>query len=235
MPSTRTEAVTVDDGTFDMDLWIPDAGHGPGLVLVQEIFGVGPYIRAVAERLVALGYVVGAPDLFWREVPHWQGDHDEAGMAQSMELAMKVVPELALGDCLTSLSSLSGLDEVDGQPGIIGFCFGGSMAWAAAIHDDPSVAVSYYGSNVPSMLDDIDRITCPVLLHFGENDAFLPIEGVRNVEATVADRADIEVHVHVGAGHAFDNHEAPMFHQPRAAAEAWKQTTTFLNRHLPVR
>ncbi len=61
-----------------------------------------------------------------------------------------------------------------------------------------------------------------------------PIEGARAVEAAVADQADMEVHVHPGAGHAFDNHEAPMFYQPEAAKEAWRQTTAFLNRHLPV-
>lgn len=234
MPTTRTESVPVSDGSFDLLLSLPETGHGPGLVLVQEIFGVGPYIRAVAERLAGLGYVVGAPDMFWRQQPHWEAHHDEAGLTRSMELAMKTLPEQAIGDCLASLASIAALDEVDGQPGVIGFCFGGSMAWATAIHGDPSAAVSYYGSNVPSMLDEIDQIRCPVLLHFGDNDAFLPLEGVREVQTAVANRADIEVHVHAGAGHAFDNHEAPMFHHPEAAAEAWNQTAAFLNRHLPV-
>ena len=245
MPSTRefTQAagswppsvtVTVPDGSFDLALCVPDAGHGPGLVLVQEIFGVGPFIRAIAERLAGLGYVVGAPDMFWREEPHFNGEHTEAGMARSIEVAMKTVPEKAVGDCLASLASLAALDEVDGQPGVMGFCFGGSMAWATAIYGDPSVAVSYYGSEVPSMLGDVDQITCPVLLHFGEDDAFLPVEGARRVEAAVAGRADIEAHIHPGAGHAFANHEAPMFHQPEVAAEAWVQTTAFLSRHLPV-
>ncbi len=235
MSSTRTERITVDDGAFDLHLWVPDTGRGPGIVLIQEIFGVGSYIRAVGDRLATMGYVVGAPDMFWREHRNWQADHTEAGMAAAMELARKVEPQKAVGDCLASLAAVDGLDEVGpGRPGIIGFCFGGTMAWATAIHDDPSVAVSYYGSQVPSMLDQLDQIRCPVLLHFGEEDAFLPIEGVRAVEAAVADRADIEIHVHPGAGHAFDNHEAPMFHQPEAAATAWNQTTAFLNRHLPV-
>lgn len=234
MTSTRTEPVTVTDGTFDLALWVPDAGHGPGLVLIQEIFGVGEYIRAVGERLAELGYVVGAPDMFWRVQPHWEGEHTEAGMAESVELAMKTVPEQAVGDCLTSLAALANCDEVDGQPGVIGFCFGGSMAWATAMYGNPSVAVSYYGSNVPSMLDDIDKISCPVLLHFGDRDAFLPIEGIRKVEARAADRPDIEVQVHAGAGHAFDNHTAPMFTQPEPAAAAWTETTAFLSRHLPV-
>jgi carboxymethylenebutenolidase len=72
-------------------------------------------------------------------------------------------------------------------------------------------------------------------VHFGEDDTFLPVAGARALESAVADRADITVHIHAGAGHAFDNHEAAMFHHPEASAEAWDQTTAFLNRHLPAR
>ena len=75
MATTRTDTVTVDDGTFDLHVWVPEAGHGPGLLLLQEIFGVGAYLRAVAERLVALGYVVGAPDVFWRIERNWASSH----------------------------------------------------------------------------------------------------------------------------------------------------------------
>lgn len=235
MTTQRVESVEVDDGAFDLHLWAPDVGHGPGLVLAQEIFGVGDYIRAVADRLAALGYVVGAPDLFWRQHRNWQATHDEAGLVGSMELIGQVDPQKAVQDVVASLERLRGLDDVDGSPGIIGFCFGGTMAWAAASEGDPQMAVSYYGSGVPSMLDALDSIRCPVLLHFGDNDPYLPLEGVREVEAAVAQRPDIEVHVHAGAGHAFDNHEAAMFHQPEAAAVAWAQTTAFLHRHLPAR
>ena len=67
-------------GSMTMPVWIPDSGGGPAILLIQEIFGVGPYIRAVGERLAAAGYVVGAPDLFWRFAPGWDAGHDEAGL-----------------------------------------------------------------------------------------------------------------------------------------------------------
>lgn len=235
MPTSRTDEVTVDDGRFDLHVWLPEAGQGPGLVLVQEIFGVGEYIRAVGERLAALGYVVGAPDMFWRQQRNWQPLNTEEGMADSLRIASQIDPQQAVGDVLASLERLGQLDEVTGTPAVIGFCFGGTMSWAAAIHGQPALAVSYYGSGVPSMLDELDSIMCPVLLHFGGNDAFIPAEGVQQVERAVAGRADIEIHVHQGAGHAFDNFTSSMFSQPQPAAEAWAQTTAFLSRHLPVR
>ncbi|HEY4377775.1 MAG TPA: dienelactone hydrolase family protein, partial [Acidimicrobiales bacterium] len=98
MTETRTDTVTVDDGSFDLHLWIPAAGQGPGLVLYQEIFGVGGYIRSVADRLCDLGYVVGAPDLFWRQQPNWAPAPDEAGMAASMQLVGSVDPAKAVAD-----------------------------------------------------------------------------------------------------------------------------------------
>ncbi|MCU1453821.1 MAG: Carboxymethylenebutenolidase [Acidimicrobiales bacterium] len=235
MITTRTETVTVDDGSFDLHLWLPEAGHGPGLALYQEIFGVGSYIVAVAERLAQLGYVVAAPDLFWRQQPGWVADHDEAGLAASFEIVVTVDLDRAVSDSVASLERLAERDEVDGRPGAIGFCFGGTMAWRVATDGTPACAVSYYGSGVAEALDRADAVTCPVLLHFGSADAFIPAADIDRVVAAAAERPDIEAVVHAGAGHAFDNHEAPTFHDPDAAAAAWNTTVAFLARHLPVR
>lgn len=231
---TRTDAVEVAGGRFDLHVWLPAAGHGPGLLLLQEIFGVGPYIRAVAARLADLGYVVGAPDVFWRLRPGWAADHDEAGLAGSMELAGELDIAAAVADCVAALARLEATPEVDGRPGAIGFCLGGTLAWSVGVEGQPAVVVSYYGSGVPDGVDAIDAIACPTLLHFGGDDAFIPAEQVERVAAAVGARAGFELHVHEGAGHAFDNHEAPMFHQPEVAARAWAVTTDFLARHLPV-
>ena len=80
MPTTRTDQVVVDGGAFDLHVWLPESGTGPGVLLIQEIFGVGAYIRAVGERLATLGYVVGAPDVFWRIQPNWESDHTPEGV-----------------------------------------------------------------------------------------------------------------------------------------------------------
>ena len=80
----RVESVRTPDGPFDLTVWVPDGGSGPGLLLIQEIYGVSDYIRAVAGDLAGLGYVVAAPDLFWRLQPGYQAVHDDAGLASSL-------------------------------------------------------------------------------------------------------------------------------------------------------
>jgi carboxymethylenebutenolidase len=226
--------VPCDIGTMNMHVWIPESGAAsPGLVLFQEIFGVGSYIRSVAERLAAAGYVVGAPDMFWRFAPGWEQDHDEAGLAASFEAVGKLDMGSAVADGVAAVSTLSGLAEVSGTPGVIGYCLGGTLAWAAAVNGDPSVCVSYYGSGVASMIDQIDRVTCPTLFHFGNTDAFIPNEGVDAIGAAIAGRPGFVINVEA-AGHAFDNHESAMFYNESAAKAAWAKTMAFLGEHLPV-
>ena len=104
---------------------------------------------------------------------------------------------------------------------------GGLLTYHVAAATEPQVAVSYYGSNIASSLDLSGKITCPIIFHFGERDAYIPIEQVDQIRVAFADRDDAPVHVH-DAGHAFDNHEAPMFFEPEAAKAAWAITSDFL-------
>ncbi len=232
--STRTDQVDVADGSFDLHLCFPDAGRGPGLLLLQEIFGVGPYLRAVADRLAGLGYVVGAPDVFWRIERNWEADHSEEGLTASLSLMPSFDLALGVADCTAAFGHLAGLPELQGGAGVIGFCLGGLLTFQVARAADPAVAVSYYGSSIAAFLDGVDEIRCPIQLHFGEHDPYIPLEEVEQIRAALAGRADAEVRVQPGAGHAFDNHEAPVFHDPAAAAAAWALTSGFLGRHLPV-
>ncbi|MEZ5296708.1 MAG: dienelactone hydrolase family protein [Ilumatobacteraceae bacterium] len=81
--ASRTVPVPCDDaGSMPLHVWVPEGGSGPGILLIQEIFGVGPYIRAVAQRLADAGYVVGAPEVFWRFAPGWEAGHDQAGLGR---------------------------------------------------------------------------------------------------------------------------------------------------------
>jgi len=233
--SERTETVAVGDPGMAMDVWLPAGGRGPGILVIQEIFGVGPYIRAVAERLAAAGYVVGAPDVFWRFAPGWVAGHDEAGLTASMGQVANLDPQLAVADCVAAIDHLADLPEVDGarRPAVVGFCLGGTLAFGVAAADAPSVCVSYYGSGVPSMLDLLDAVDCPALFHFGRTDAFIPFEGVEALAAAIDGRPGLVLNVEE-AGHAFDNHESDMFYDESAAKAAWSKTMAFLEEHLPV-
>ena len=232
MTTVRTDQVTLDDGAMDLHLWIPDAGPGPGLLLIQEIFGVGAYVRAVAERLVDAGYTVGAPDVFWRFAPGWEAGHDQEGLAASMAKVANLDPQKAIGDCAAALDHLDTV-AAGGRPGVIGFCLGGTLGFGVAIVSDPSVCVSYYGSGVPDMIDRLGQVSCPTLFHFGNSDNYIPGEGVDRLAEAIGDRDDVVLNVE-HAGHAFDNHESEMFYDEAAARAAWAKTMAFLAEHLPT-
>ncbi|WP_370966947.1 dienelactone hydrolase family protein [Amycolatopsis sp. cg9] len=217
----------------DLPIWHPPSGRGPGLVLVQEIFGLDDYLRSVASDLAATGYVVAVPELFRRIAPGWSSTHDEAGVAASMQVAASFDPELGRADVLAAMAHLRSLPTVTGGAGLLGFCLGGSLAFAAAAEGDPDTVVSFYGSTVPSSIGELSRVTCPIQFHFGGKDPYIPRSDVAVVEAAVATHPGAEIHVQEEAGHAFHNHVAPMFHHPEAAARAWDLTTEFLRRTLP--
>ncbi|GAC1365726.1 MAG: dienelactone hydrolase family protein [Acidimicrobiales bacterium] len=228
--------IAPDGGTFDGDVVLPEGSSGPGILLLQEIFGVGAYIRAVADRLAALGYVVMMPDAFWRVERRVALPHDEAGLGKAFEYAGTFAARFDEGidDLGAALNHLRGMREVRHGAGVMGFCLGGRLAWSVASRFDPDVAVSYYGSGIADALGELDAITCPTLLHYGTADPYIPRDQIDRIAAAVEGKPGFEVMLHEGAGHAFDNHEAAMFHQAEPAAAAWKATVAFLGQHLPA-
>lgn len=235
MTTLRTDKVAcADAGNMDMHVWIPDGGGTAAVLLIQEIFGVGPYIRAIAERLAEAGYVVGAPDVFWRFARNWESDHSESGLGASIEKVQQLDFPTATQDCVTALAQLRGIAGGPLEPAVLGFCLGGTLAFAVAAAATPSCCVSYYGSGVPSMLGMLDSVTCPTIFHFGNSDAFIPNDGVEALNTAIAGREGFVLNVE-NAGHAFDNHEADMFYNESAARAAWAKTMAFLGLYLPAR
>jgi carboxymethylenebutenolidase len=233
--TTREQTIEIPDGELGAHLAIPAAGRGPGIVLLHEIFGVGDYIRDAAARLAEAGYVVLAPDLFWRTQPGLELPQTDEGQAAGMQAAQQLDFAAAVGDAIAAIALLRSMPEVDGERvGVMGFCLGGTLAYQVAVHGTPDVAVVYYGSGIPGALGDADRIECPTIMHWGGADPFIPRDQVDAVAAMAAEHPRIECHVHEGAGHAFDNHRNPKFHVPEAAAAAWELTAAFLARELPV-
>jgi carboxymethylenebutenolidase len=233
--SSRVESVQVPGGTFDLPVWLPEDGSGPGLLLIQEIFGISDYIRSVAEDLAGLGYVVAAPDLFWRIERGFDAKHDQEGLARALEMGQRFDAEQGVADSVAALGHLAGLPEVDGGVGVMGFCLGGTVAYFVAGQTEVAAVVSYYGSGVQDSLELLDQITAPVQFQYGGSDPYIPRDQVARVEAAAAGKPNVEVHVEEDAGHAFHNRKAPMFHMPEPAARAWQRTEDFLRRHLPTR
>jgi carboxymethylenebutenolidase len=230
-PSSVT--VPTAAGAMPAHLWLPPSGTGPGIVVLQEIFGVSRYIQDRCADLAQLGYVVLAPEIYWRigspDLDETRSDYLEQGLT----LVQQVSWEDAVADGVAAIHTLRDRPEVAGGVGVVGFCFGGGLAFHVAAADAPDVLVSYYGSALPRLLDLAPQVTAPSLHHFGTDDAYIPAAEVERIRAAVAG-PEVEFHLHPGAGHAFDNPQ-PMFHHPQAATDAWSTTARFLAQHLPVK
>jgi carboxymethylenebutenolidase len=232
--STRTEMIAMPDGgQMAAYVAVPESRSGPGMLTLMEIFGVGDYIREAAERLAGIGYVALAPDLYRRTRPGTAFGHGEGELEKAFAAAGELDAEGAVADATVALDHLRGVPEVVGDAGALGFCLGGTLACAVALAADPAVAVCYYGSGVPDMLDQADRIACPVLMHWGAEDPFIPLEQAQRACRAAEPRADWACHIHPDGGHAFDNWDSD-FSRPAPAAAAWEQTRAFLASSLPV-
>ncbi|MGA7989525.1 MAG: dienelactone hydrolase family protein [Candidatus Dormiibacterota bacterium] len=237
MAQVREERIRAEDGhEFTGHLVIPDAGTGAGIIVIQEIFGLTDYIKGVCTRLSGLGYVALAPALYSRIEPDVALDERRPdSLPQAFGMMQRLDVPRAVGDAVAALDHLRTVPEVrDARAGIIGFCLGGGIAYLVAADADPDVAVCYYGSAIPSALDKADSVRCPVLFEFGDADEYISAEQREAVRVAFAGRPHTEFHVHSGANHAFDNHNAAMFHHPEAAARAWEETKAFLGREFPA-
>ena len=233
-PEPESVTVPTDAGEMPAHLWHPASGSGPGLLLLQEIFGVSGYIRRRAADLAEAGYVVLAPELYWRLDA---GPIDESAPG-AIEEAMGRVQQLdwatAVADAVAALGALRGRPEVVGGTGVIGFCFGGGLGFNVAAVADPDVLVSYYGSAIPGLLDLAPQVTAPSLHHFGSADDYIDRPTVGRIrEAVTAGGNRVEFEIYEGANHAFDNSDF-VLHHPSASALAWERTLAFLARELPV-
>ena len=226
--------MTTPDGDLPCHLWLPESGSGPGLLLLQEIFGVSRYIRRRAADLAAAGYVVLAPELYWRLERQDVDESAPDAVDQAMALAGQLDPAHAVGDSAAAFGRLRELDEVVGGAGLVGFCLGGGLAFAVAARTEPTALVSYYGSALPQLLDLAPQVTCPSLHHFGTADDYLDMDAVGAItRAVTADGRPAQVELHEGANHAFDNDDF-FLHHPDASRAAWATTLAFLHRNLPV-
>ncbi|HZX06173.1 MAG TPA: dienelactone hydrolase family protein [Kribbella sp.] len=202
--------------------WGSAGSDAPGVLLLQEIFGVSDYIKQRGADLHALGYYVIAPEIYWRLDDTELDESAPDLLARAMDIAHRLDWDLAVKD---ALAVLDGLKARGKGTAVVGFCFGGGLGYNVAAVSAPDVLVSYYGSALPRLLEL--RPEAAGLHHFGNEDAFL------DVDAIVPALSGAEVHRYDGAGHAFDN-PLPMFHNADASALAWRRTEDFLARHLPT-
>ncbi|MBS0448754.1 MAG: dienelactone hydrolase family protein [Proteobacteria bacterium] len=216
-------------GTYDAYLALPPAGSGPGLVLFQEIFGVNGHIRGVAEQYALDGYVVLAPDVFWRQAPRVDLGYEGEDMQRAYALMQGNDPALLRQDIVDTVKALRARPEVGGRKvGAVGYCLGGRLAYAAAALAGTDAAVAYYGGGIQDQLDLVPRITCPMQFHYGALDTHIPPEAVEKVRTAFADKP-AEVHVYPGANHGFNCWGRASYHAPSAALAHGRTLQFFAN------
>ncbi len=203
-----------DGGSFKAYLAKPEKGSGPGIVLLQEIFGINQYVRDVADCYAEEGYVVIAPDLFWRLEPGVE--LDETQFEKAFGLYQKFDVAKAVDDIAASVTALKARPECVGKIGALGFCLGGALAYLAAAHVGVDCAVGYYGVGIEKSLDLVPKIKCPLVLHFAADDKFVPEAAREQIRAAFAGNQDVEIHVYPGVDHAFARPGGHAYNKPAA-------------------
>jgi carboxymethylenebutenolidase len=216
--------LTASDG-FKLGGYRADPAGAPkaAIVVIQEIFGVNHHIRSVCDRLAAEGYVAIAPSIFDRTQPDFQCGYSPDEIATARKFIANPDWAAMLRDTQAAIDAVKDVGPI----GIIGFCLGGSIAYAAATKlSGLSAAVGYYGGAVVRFADD--KPTVPTQLHFGEKDAGIPLTDVETIKAK---RPDVEVHIYPGAQHGFHCDERASYDKTSADV-AWPRSLAFFARHL---
>jgi len=211
MNGTRIRIGAENGRTFGGYLALPPGGSGPGLLLCQEIFGVNAFIRDLADAYAEEGYVVLAPDFFWRQAEDVSLEADDAGMRQALGLLEGFSDDAAVVDLQSALAFLRSRAEVVGDCGVLGFCLGGRLAYLAACHTDAAVCIGYYGVGIEGYLDRALAPAGRLVLHFAGDDTHCDAATRAQIFAALQGRPGVALHVYPGVGHAFSRHGSPHF------------------------
>jgi carboxymethylenebutenolidase len=213
-------------GTASGYLATPAIGNGPGVVVVQEWWGLVPHIKGIADRFAEAGFLALAPDLYHGKTTK---SPDEAG---KLMMAMNIdTAEKDLAGAVSYLKEHAA--NSTGKVGTVGFCMGGALSlYAATKNKDFSACVVFYGGH-PEVQPELRELQTPVLGLYAENDGFVTVESVRELERRFKGLAkEHEIHIYPKCDHGFFNDERPAVYNKEAAQDAWIRTVDFFRKHL---
>lgn len=216
-------SLTTRDGA-KISAWRADPKGKPkgGMVVVQEIFGVNAHIRSVCDFYAGEGYVAVAPALYDRIEPNFEVGYTQA----DMQAGFRLRGETKLAEVLADVAAAVEVAAQGGKVGVVGYCWGGAVAYAAACHvAGVSAAVSYYGGGLVTLIGDKPK--CPVMLHFSDRDAHIPMSDVEKIAAALPE-APLYLY---SADHGF-NCDARAAYDAEAAKLARERALSFFAEHL---
>ena len=204
MAETITIRANDGSGEFTAYCAMPASGSGPGVLCIQEIFGVNHAMRDIAEYWASQGYVAVAPDLFWRQEPGVDiTDQTDEEWKKAFELYQGFDVDKGIDDLKATAAHMRAMAGCNGKIGTVGFCLGGKLAYMLACRANLDANVGYYGVGIEEMLDEAANISAPLMLHIAEEDGFVPKEAQAAVRDGLAGNAHAEVHSYPGMDHAF--------------------------------
>lgn len=215
--------------------WILPEGEGPfpAVIVLMEAFGLVPHIEEVAQRLAAEGYATLAPDVYYRALPDNKVGYDE--LPRAIELMQQINDSAFVEDMRSAVAFLEASGKCKpGALGITGFCMGGRLAFvsAAELADKISAAVPFYGGGIGNHLDQAEKISCPLLMFFADQDGFIPLEEVEKIDKALKVRGkDYRIKRYADADHGFFCNRRASYHQA-SAENAWEELKAFFARHL---
>ena len=218
--------LTAADGVA-LDAYVVRPAHEPkgALVIVQEIFGVNKQIQHDTDQWAADGFLCIAPAMFDRIEPGVQLNYDEEGMARAYSFVPKLDMDKATLDVDAAVQWLRG--ETSTNVGVVGYCFGGTVAWLSSTRLKVDAAVGYYGGNIPNFVGEAPQV--PVMLHFGKEDAHIPAEAIEKIQTA---HPEVPIFLYDDAGHAFNRSEDPKAYVAEAARLAKSRSLLFFEQHL---
>lgn len=228
MPDVTVRAK--DGGHFSAYLATP-AGKGPGIVVIQEIFGVNPWIRQVADRCAAAGYVAMAPDLFWRIAPGIELTDKGEDFQKALGLMQKLDQDRAVADIAATIDALRANPACTGKVGAVGYCLGGRLAYMTATRTNIDASVGYYGVMIDALLGEAGNIKKPLMLHIAEKDGFVPPPVQARMREGLKGNRHVTLETYPNQDHAFARDGGEHFDQA-AATLANDRTAAFFKQHL---
>lgn len=223
---------TLDGGeTFPVYCARPSEGARSAIIVIPEIFGVNPGIRAKCDGWAAKGYLAVAPDIFWRFA---EGEELDPDVPEQFQTALENMGKFSADDCIRDVEALIHWlkrEQGAGKVGLVGFCLGGRIAYMAATRTDIDAAVGYYGVMIDQMLDESHAIANPLMLHIAGADHFVGAEAQAAIHAALDPHPKVTLHDYPGLDHGFAA-EMGQRRDEKGAQLADSRTEAFFAQHL---
>lgn len=201
---SQLESITCnrDGGSFSAYVSLPSKPNGHAVVVLQEIFGLTVPVRQVADRFAEDGYLAYAPDLFWRMEHGLELSHSKEDIARAFGFLARYKDEDGLSDIASTIAHIRARPGMKGQVAVAGMCLGGKLAYLAATLPGVNAAVGFYGVGIEKRLDAAGALQCPLVLHFGDQDRYVPLDAREQI-ARALEGKSVETFLYRGADHGF--------------------------------